>query len=172
MVVRYVHSSKREKRNTSASLEPGAAIGSEASLGAPATATNLSRAPSYDSATNEDLRRCARCGEQRQYCHGHTPIIPNPSLDLPPAQPRAPVSGSVPTHRVARVNLNCAQATALAANLLNALENNQDPNAVPPAYDYGEEISRIVAEGLGLDRVVVAEGMGIRGGGGHRGGQG
>jgi hypothetical protein len=128
--------------------------------------------PSYDSATNDDLRRCARCGEQRQYCHGHTPVIPNPSLDLPPAQPRAPVSGSVPTHRVARVNLNRAQATALAVNLVNALENNQDPSAILPAYDYGKEISRIVAEGLGLDQVVVAEGLGVRGGGGSRGGQG
>jgi hypothetical protein len=73
---------------------------------------------------------------------------------------------------VARVNLNRAQATALAANLINALENNQDSTAVPPAYDYGEEISRILADGLGLDRVVVAEGLGIRGGGSHQGGQG
>jgi hypothetical protein len=95
------------------------------------------------------------------YCHGHTPVVPNPSLDLPPAQPRVPVSGSIPTHRVARVNLNRAQATALAANLINALENNQDATAVPPAYDYGEEISRILADGLGLDRVVIAEGLGV-----------
>jgi hypothetical protein len=156
----------------SASLEPGAAGRSEATLGAPATTASISRAPSYDSATNDDLRRCARCGEQRQYCHGHTPIIPNPSLDLPPAQPRVPVSGSIPAHRVARVNLNRAQATALATNLINALENNQDPIEVPPAYHYGEEISRIVAEGLGLDPAVVAEGLGVRGGGGNRGGQG
>jgi hypothetical protein len=163
---------ERRRGQASASLEPGAVAGSEASLGAPATTTNLSRAPSYDSATNDDLRRCARCGEQRQYCHGHTPVVPNPSLDLPPAQPRAPVSGSIPTHRVARVNLNRAQATALAANLISALENNQDSNTVPPAYDYGEEISRIVAEGLGLEHAVIAEGLGVRGGGGHRGGQG
>jgi hypothetical protein len=156
----------------SASLEPRTAAGSEATLGAQATTTNISRAPSYDSATNDDLRRCARCGEQRQYCHGHTPIIPNPSLDLPPAQPRVPVSGSIPTHRVARVNLNRAQATALAANLINALENNQDPATVPPTYDYGEEISRIIAGGLGMDPVVIAEGLGVRGGGGNRRGQG
>jgi hypothetical protein len=154
------------------SLEPGAAARSEATLGAPAATMSISRAPSYDSATNEDLRRCARCGEQHQYCHGHTPVVPNPSLDLPPVQPRAPVSGSVPTHRVARVNLNRAQATALAVNLVNALENHQDSSTVPPAYDYGEEISRIVAEGLGLDQAVVAEGLGVRGGGGHHGGQG
>jgi hypothetical protein len=163
---------ERRRGQASASLEPGTVTRSEASLGAPATTTSISRAPSYDSAANDDLRRCARCGEQREYCHGHTPVIPNPSLDLPPAQPRAPVSGSVPTHRVARVNLNRAQATALATNLISALENNQDSNAVPPAYDYGGEISRIIAEGLGLDHVVVAEGLGVRGGGGHRGGQG
>jgi hypothetical protein len=163
---------KRRRGQASASLELGAATRPEATLGAPSAATNISRAPSYDSATNDDLRRCARCGEQRQYCHGHTPVIPNPSLNLPPAQPRAPVSGSVPTHRVARVNLNRTQATVLAANLLNALENNQDSHAVPPAYDYGDEISRVLAKGLGLNQVEVAEGLGIRGGGGHRGGQG
>jgi hypothetical protein len=82
------------------------------------------------------------------------------------------VSGPIPTHRVARVNLNRAQATALAANLISALENNQDSSTVPPVYDYGEEISCILAEGLGLDQAVVAEGLGVRGGGGHRGGQG
>jgi hypothetical protein len=163
---------ERRRGQASSSLEPGATTGSEANLGAPPAATPISRAPSYDSATNEDLRHCARCGEQQMYCHGHTPVVPNASLDLPPAQPRAPVSGSVPTHRVARVNLNRAQATALAANLINALENNQDAAAVPPAYDYGEEISRILADGLGLDRIVVAEGLGVRGGGSHQGGQG
>jgi hypothetical protein len=163
---------ERRGGQASASLEPGAATRSEASLGALATTTNISRAPSYDSATNDDLRRCAWCGEQREYCHGHTPVVPNPSLDLPPAQSRAPVSGPVPTHRVARVNLNRAQATALAANLISALENNQDSIEVPPVYNYGEEISRIVAEGLGLDHAVVAEGLGVRGGGGRRGGQG
>jgi hypothetical protein len=73
---------------------------------------------------------------------------------------------------VARVNLNRAQATALASNLLNALENNQDPGAVPPVYNYGDEISRVLAEGLGLDQAVVAEGLGIRGRGGHCAGQG
>jgi hypothetical protein len=163
---------ERRRGQTSASLEPGAATGPEATLGASLTATNIIRAPSYDSATDDDLRLCAQCGEQRQYCHGHTPFIPNPSLDLPPPQPRAPVSGSVPAHCVARVNLNRAQATALAANLISALEDNQDSSAVPPAYNYGEEISCILAEGLGLDQVVVAEGLGVRGGGGQgRGGR-
>jgi hypothetical protein len=163
---------ERQGGQTGAVLEPGAVTRPEATVGAPSAMTNISRSPPYDSATDDDLRRCARCGERREYCHGHTPIIPNPSLDLPPAQPRAPVSGSVPTHHVARVNLNRAQATALAANLINALENNQDSGAVPPAYNYGEEIARILAEGLGLDQVVVAEGLGVRGGGGQRGGQG
>jgi hypothetical protein len=163
---------ERRGGQASTSVESGAAGRPEATLGAPSATTGISRAPSYDSATTDDLRRCARCGEQRQYCHGHTPVIPNPSLDLPPVQPRAPVSGSVPTHRVARVNLNRAQASALAANLINALENNQDSGTVPPPYDYGEEISRILADGLGLDQAVVAEGLGVRGRGGHRGGQG
>jgi hypothetical protein len=153
-------------------VESGAATGSEATLGAPSATTSISWAPSYDSATTDDLRHCAQCGEQRQYCHGHTPVIPNPSLDLPPVQPRAPVSGPVPTHRVARVNLNHAQATALAANLISALENHQDSGTVPPPYNYGEEILRILADGLGLDQAVIAEGLGVRGGGGRRGGQG
>jgi hypothetical protein len=151
-------------------LEPGAADRSEATLGAPSAVLRTSWAPSYDSATNKDLRRCARCGEQLQYCHGHTPIIPNPSLDLPPAQPRVPVSGSVPAHRMARVNLNRAQATALETNLINTLENNEDPGTVPPPYNYGGEITRILTEGLGLNQVVLAEGLGLQGGGGpHRG---
>jgi hypothetical protein len=71
-----------------------------------------------------------------------------------------------------RVNLNHAQATALATNLICTLENNQDSGEVPPVYDNGEEIANILAEGLGLDQVVVAEGLGIRGGRGQRGGQG
>jgi hypothetical protein len=163
---------ERRRGQTGTSVELGAAVGSEATLGAPAATTSISRAPSYDSATDDDLRRCARCGEQHQYCHGHTPVIPNPSLDLSPAQPRAPVSGSVLTHRVARVNLNHAQATALAANLISALENHQDSGTVPPPYNYGEEISRILVDGLGLNQAIVAEGLGVRGGGGHHGGQG
>jgi hypothetical protein len=160
---------ERRGSQTSAGLEPGAANRSEATLGAPSATPSISWAPSYDSATNNDLRRCARCGEQHQYCHGHTPVIPNPSLDLPPAQPRVPVSGSVPAHHMARVNLNRAQATALATNLICTLENNQDSGEVPPVYDYGEEIANILVEGLGLDQVVVAEGLGIRGGRGQRG---
>jgi hypothetical protein len=163
---------ERQGDQTSAGLEPGTASQSEATLGAPSATTHISWAPSYDSTTTDDLQCCARCGEQHQYCHGHTPVIPNPSLDLLPAQPRVPVSGSVPTHRVARVNLNRAQATALATNLINALENNQDSDEIPPAYNYGEEIARILAEGLRLDQVVVAEGLGVRGGGSQRGGQG
>jgi hypothetical protein len=163
---------ERRGGQTSAGLEPVTASRSEATLGALSATPNISWAPSYDSATNDDLRRYAQCGEQRQYCHGHTPIIPNPSLDLAPAQPRVPVSGPVPAHCVARVNLNRAQATALAANLISALENNQDSGEVLPAYDYGDEIARILAEGLGLDQVVIAEGLGVRGGGGQRGGQG
>jgi hypothetical protein len=161
---------KGQGGQASAGLEPGAVTRPEVTLGAPLATTHISRAPSYDSATNDDLRRCARCGEQCQYCHGHTPVIPNPSLDLPPAQPRVPVSGPIPAHCMARVNLNRAQATALAANLISALENNEDPGVVLPPYDYRGEITCILAEGLGLDQVVLAEGLGLRGGGGpHRG---
>jgi hypothetical protein len=61
---------ERRGGQTSASLEPGTVARPEATLGAPATTASISRTPSYDSATNDDLRRCARCGEQRQYCHG------------------------------------------------------------------------------------------------------
>jgi hypothetical protein len=65
----------------------GAVAGLEASLGATTTMTHQNRSHSNGSATEHDLRRCARCREQNQYCHGHTPVIPNPSLDLPPTQP-------------------------------------------------------------------------------------
>jgi hypothetical protein len=152
-------------------LESGATSGPEATLGALSTAPRISQAPSYDSATNDDLRCCTRCGEQHQYCHGHTPVVPNPSLDLPPAQPRVPVSGPVPAHRMARVHLNRAQATALADNLISALKNHKDPVEVPPAYDYRGEITHILAKGLGLDQVVIAEGLGLRGGGDPQRGQ-
>jgi hypothetical protein len=73
---------------------------------------------------------------------------------------------------VARVNLNRAQATALASRLINALEDNQDAATIPPPYDFGEEILRIVAEGLGLEQAVVAEGMGVRTRGGRGQGRG
>jgi hypothetical protein len=53
------------------------------------------------------------------------------------------------------------QATALAAGILNALEDNKDAPAVPPSYNYGMEIANIVAEGLGIDLAVAAEGLGI-----------
>jgi hypothetical protein len=73
---------------------------------------------------------------------------------------------------VARFNLNCAQATALAARLLDALEVDQNTPEVPPPYDYGQEITEIVAAGLGINPAVAAEGLGIRGGAGSRWNQG
>jgi hypothetical protein len=151
---------------TSASLESGATTRSEATLGSPSTTPRIGRASSYDSAADDDLRRCACCGEQQEYCHGHTPIIPNPSLDLPPNPPRLSVSRSVPTNGVARFNLSCAQATTLAARLVDSLEqqNDEDTTTLPPAYDYGEEFARIIAEGLGIPLAVTAEGLGICGG--------
>jgi hypothetical protein len=153
----------------SSRVESGTTTGPETPLGTTPTTSSRGRTNSNGSATPHDLRQCARCGEQNQYCHGHTPVIPNASLDLPP---RFPLRASVQPDGVARINLNRTQATALATNLISALENNQDTPAVPPAYDYGAEISRIIADGLGLDQVVVAEGLGIRAGGSHQGGQG
>jgi hypothetical protein len=73
---------------------------------------------------------------------------------------------------MARFNLNRAQATALAARILDALEDNEDAAPVLPPYDYGREIANIVAEGLGIDPAVAAEGLGVRGRGGARRGEG
>jgi hypothetical protein len=150
-------------------VEPGTVAGPETPLGATPTTPHRRRVDSDGSATPHDLRQCARCGEQNQYCHGHTPVIPNASLDLPP---RFPLRASVQPDGMAQINLNRTQATALAANLINALENHQDAAQVPPAYDYGEEIANIVAEGLGIDQAVAAEGLGVRTRGGRRQGRG
>jgi hypothetical protein len=142
-------------------------------MGAQTTTAPRSRAHSYDSAANDDLRRCARCGEQREYCHGHTPVIPNPSLDLPPNPPRITVSGSVPPNSVARFNLSRAQATALATSLVDSLDqDHQDAPTVPPVRDYQEEFARVVAESLGISAATAAEGLGLRSRRGRRGGQG
>jgi hypothetical protein len=74
---------------------------------------------------------------------------------------------------VARFNLSCAQATALATRLVNSLEqNHQNPAEVPPAYNYREEFARIVAEGLGIAPDIAAEGLGICNRRGWRRGQG
>jgi hypothetical protein len=150
-------------------LEQGAATGSEAAVGATQATPHRRRSRSNGSATTHDLRQCARCGEQNQYCHGHTPIIPNASLDLPP---RIPMRASVQPDGMARINLNRAQATALASRLLDALEDNQDAAPVPPAYDEADEFARIVAESLGIDPAVAAEGLGIRTRGGRGQGRG
>jgi hypothetical protein len=163
---------KRQGGQASLSLEPGAVARSEATLGAATTTTNRQRSNSNGSATTSDLRRCARCREQNQYCHGHTPIVPNPSLDLPPSQPRVPVQRSVPADGVARFNLNRVQATALAARILDTLENNEDAAQVLPPYDYSREIANIIAEGLGIEPAVTAEGLGVQGRGGAHHGEG
>jgi hypothetical protein len=73
---------------------------------------------------------------------------------------------------VVRINLNRAQATALASNLVDALENHEDAAAIPPPYDYGGEFTRIIAEGLGIEEAVAAQGLGICAGGGQGCGQG
>jgi hypothetical protein len=150
-------------------VESGTAAGPETSLGATPTTPHRQRVDSDGSATSYDLRQCARCGEQNQYCHGHTPVVPNASLDLPP---RFPLRASVQPDGMARINLNRTQATALAANLINALENHQDAAPVLTVLDYGEEIANIVAEGLGIDQAVAAEGLGVRTRGGRRQGRG
>jgi hypothetical protein len=163
---------ERRGGQASLSLEPGAADRPEATLGATVTVPHRPRAHSNGSATEHDLRQCAQCGEQNQYCHGHTPVIPNPSLNLPPAQPRVPVQRPILTHRIERFNLNRTQATALAAHILNALEDNEDAPVFLPPYDYSREIADIVAEGLGIDPAIAAEGLGVQGRGGLNRGQG
>jgi hypothetical protein len=137
------------------------------------TTLHQSRADPYDSSADDDIRRCARCGEQREYCHGHTPIIPNASLDLPPNPPRIALSGSVPPNSVARFNLSRAEATALAARLTTSLgQDNQDAAPVLPVRDYREEFARVVAESLGISTTTAAEGLGLRSRRGRQGGQG
>jgi hypothetical protein len=74
---------------------------------------------------------------------------------------------------MAQFNLSRAQATLLAARLVDRLEqNNQDASEIPPAYNYGEEFTWIIAEGLGILPAVAAEGLGVQGRGGQRRGQG
>jgi hypothetical protein len=83
------------------------------------------------------------------------------------------MSGSVPPNGVARFNLSCAEATALAASLTTSLgQDNQDPTPLPPARDYREEFARVVAESLGISAATAAEGLGLRSRRGRRGGQG
>jgi hypothetical protein len=82
------------------------------------------------------------------------------------------VQQSILANGVARFNLNHVQATALAARILDSLEDKEDAAQVPPPYNYGREMANIVTEGLGIDLAVAAEGLGVRGRGGPRGGQG
>jgi hypothetical protein len=160
---------ERRGDQASARVESGTTPRSETTLGAMPATTSRRRDGSNDSATSYDLRQCARCGEQNQYCHGHTPFIPNASLDLPP---RFPLRATVQPDGVARINLNRTQATALANNLVDALENHQNPAPVPPVLDYQEEFARVVAESLGISATTAAEGLGLRSRRGRRGGQG
>jgi hypothetical protein len=164
-----------ERRGSQAGngLELGTAARPAEALGATTTTTHQSWPHSYDSAADDDLRRCARCGEQREYCHGHTPFVPNPSLDLPSNPPRISLSGSVLPNGVARFNLSCVEATALAARLTTSLgQDNQDAALVPPVRDYREEFARVVAESLGISAATAAEGLGLHSRRGRRGGQG
>jgi hypothetical protein len=153
---------ERQASQASAGLESGTATRPEEALGATTTTMHRSWAHSYDSSADDDLRRCAHCGEQREYCHGHTPIVPNASLDLPPNPPRISLSGSVPPNGMARFNLSCAEATALAARLTTSLgQDNQDATPVPPIHNYREEFARVVTESLGISTTTAAEGLGL-----------
>jgi hypothetical protein len=164
---------ERQGDQASVGLESGAATGSSAAMGAATTTTDQSRTDPYDSSADDDLRRCARCGEQREYCHGHTPFVPNTSLDLPANPPRVTLSGSVPPNGVARFTLSRAEATVLAARLSTSLgQDNQDTAPVPPVRDYREEFARVVAESLGISTATAAEGLGLCSQRGRRGGQG
>jgi hypothetical protein len=164
---------ERRGSQASASLESGTVARPEAAVGTTTTTTHRSRSDSYDSSADDDLRRCARCGEQREYCHGHTPVVPNTSLDLPPNPPRITLSGSVPPNGVVRFNLSRAEATSLAARLTTSLgQDSQNAAPVPPVRDYQEEFARVVAESLGISAATAAEGLGLRSRRGRRGGQG
>jgi hypothetical protein len=55
---------KGRGHQASASLESGATSRPEMTLGASATTPLVGRSDSYDSSADNDLRRCARCGEQ------------------------------------------------------------------------------------------------------------
>jgi hypothetical protein len=158
-----------QRSQASPGLEQGATTGLEAAVGATPTTPHRRRSDSNGSATAQDLRQCTRCGEQNQYCHGHTPIIPNTSLDLPP---RLPLQASVQPDGVAWINLNCVQATVLASRLINALKNHQDATPIPPPINYREEIAHIIAEGLRVEQAIVAEGLGVRTRGGRGQGRG
>jgi hypothetical protein len=92
---------ERQGDQTSVGMESGTVARPPAAVGATTATAHQPRASSHDSSADDDLRRCTRCGEQREYCHGHTPFIPNPSLDLPPNPPRISLSGSVPPNGVA-----------------------------------------------------------------------
>jgi hypothetical protein len=154
---------ERRGSQASASLESGTATRPEAAVGTTTTTTHQPRSDPYDSSADDDIRRCTRCGEQREYCHGHTPIVPNASLDLPTNPPRITLSRSVPPNGVARFNLSRAEATALAARLTTSLgQDNQDATPVPPVRDYREEFARVVAESLGISAATAAEGLGLR----------
>jgi hypothetical protein len=153
---------ERRRGQAGSRVEQGAVTGSTTAVGTALPTPRLSRSNSHGSATAYDLRHCARCGEQNQYCHGHTPVIPNPTLDLPP---RLPVRGPVPADGVVHFNLSHVQAMALAARLIDRLEQDgQDAVEVPPPYDYRLEFANIIAEGLRIPPAVAAKGLGIRGG--------
>jgi hypothetical protein len=46
---------------------------------------------------------CTRCGEQNQYCHGHTPVLPNPSLELDLPNLESQCSAPIPADGVVTV---------------------------------------------------------------------
>jgi hypothetical protein len=160
----------RGQSNEAGSVVASSSVtGPMASLGATVTTAGGGQPDPYDSSTDDDLRCCAQCGEQQEYCHGHTLVVPNPTLNLPP---RIPVQGSISTNSMAQFNLNCAQATVLVSRLINTLEQDgQNPIEVLPPYDYAREFMHVLAEGLRLNPTQVAKGLGLHGRGGPVRGQ-
>jgi hypothetical protein len=75
------------------------------------------------------------------------------------------VPGSVLANGVVQFNLSRVQATALASQLVDALnQNGQDSAEVLPPYDYRYEFSHIIAEGLSIEQAITAKGLGVHGG--------
>jgi hypothetical protein len=154
--------SHQTRPTTSAGRTPYPTSGSSPEVGTTLAGAPEPRVHSANSSTSVDRRRCTRCGEQQQYCHGHTPFIPNRDILSPPPIHRQQLQGTIHSNSVARFNLNRMQASALADQLVAALnQGGQDAAEVPPPYDYGHEIARILAEGIGLDPDVVTQGLGL-----------
>jgi hypothetical protein len=127
----------------SSSMASGAAAPCQEALGPEEPTVCRHRSHSVNS-SHVDLSPCPQCGEPRDYCHEHNPLvpIPEPVVPLPIPEPVRPVC-------VATLSLNREEAKVLAGRLATALEQGgQNPAAVPPPYPVEEH---------------TAQGMGVRG---------